>query len=62
MSGPALARRVNPFSSIWKTTSVRVAVILTAVLLAIGIVGGLLADEFHLAELRERLQYLEQDN
>jgi len=62
MSGSALARGVNPFSSIWKPIAVRVAVILTAVQLAIGIVSGLLADEIHLAGLRERLQYLEQEN
>lgn len=53
---------VYPFFIVWNTISARVAVALTAVLIAIGVVGGFVAQEIHQAELRDMLQFLEQEN
>ena len=53
---------VYPFFIVWNTISRRVAVVLTAVLLVIGIAGGFVADEIHQAELRDMLEFLEQEN
>ena len=52
---------VYPFFIVWNTISVRVAVLLTAVLLVMGVIGGVVANEIHQAELRDMLQYLEQE-
>lgn len=51
---------VYPFFIVWKAISPRVALVLTAVLVLIGIVGGFIAQEFHQAELRDMLEFLEQ--
>ena len=53
---------VYPFFIVSKTISVRVAVVLTAVLVVIGVIGGFVANEIHQAELRDMLQYLQQEN
>lgn len=52
---------VYPFFIVWSTISKRVAIVLAIVLVAIGLCGGLLADHIADAELREMLDYLEQD-
>ena len=52
---------VYPFFIVWNTISIRVAVVLTAVLVVIGVIGGVVANEIHQAELRDMLQYLEQE-
>ena len=52
---------VYPFFIVWNTISVRVAVVLTAVLVVIGVIGGVVANEIHQAELRDMLQYLQQE-
>ena len=38
----------------------KVAIVLTVVLIAMGIVGGVVADRIHQAELKQMMQYLEQ--
>ena len=53
---------VYPFFIVWNTISARVAVVLTVVLVVIGVIGGFVADVIHQAELRDMLQYLEQQN
>ena len=53
---------VYPFFIVSKAISVRVALVLTAVLVVIGVIGGFVADQIHQAELREMLQYLEHTN
>jgi uncharacterized membrane protein YraQ (UPF0718 family) len=53
---------VYPFFIVWDTISVRVAVILTAVLVVIGVIGGVVADGIYQAELQDMLQYLEQEH
>jgi uncharacterized membrane protein YraQ (UPF0718 family) len=53
---------VYPFFIVWKTISARLAVVLTAVLVVIGVIGGFVADEIHQAELQDMLQYLQQEN
>jgi uncharacterized membrane protein YraQ (UPF0718 family) len=53
---------VYPFFIVSKTISVRVAVVLTAVLVVIGVIGGFVANEIHQAELQDMLQYLQQEN
>ena len=53
---------VYPFFIVWNTISVRVAVVLTAMLVVIGVIGGVVADGIYQAELRDMLQYLEQDH
>ena len=53
---------VYPFFIVWNTISARVAVVLTAVLIVIGVIGGFVAHEIHQAELRDMLQFLEQEN
>jgi len=53
---------IYPFFIVWKTISRRVAVVLAVVLLVIGIAGGLVAENIYQAELRDMLQYLEQQS
>jgi len=53
---------VYPFFIVWNTISARVAVVLTVVLVVMGVIGGFVADVIHQAELRDMLQYLEQQN
>jgi uncharacterized membrane protein YraQ (UPF0718 family) len=53
---------VYPFFIIWNTISVRVAVALTAMLVVIGVIGGVVADGIYQAELQDMLQYLEQEH
>ncbi len=53
---------VYPFFIVWNTISVRVAVILAAVLVVIGVIGGIVADGIYQAELQDMLQYLEQEH
>jgi uncharacterized membrane protein YraQ (UPF0718 family) len=53
---------VYPFFIVSKTISVKVAVVLTAVLVVIGVIGGYVADGVHQAELQDMLRYLQQEN
>jgi uncharacterized membrane protein YraQ (UPF0718 family) len=52
---------VYPFSIVWTAISGRVAVVLTAVLVVIGVIGGFVAHEIHAVELQDMLQYLRQE-
>ena len=51
---------IYPFFIVWTSISKRVALVLTAVLVVIGIIGGYIASDIHQAELLDMLQYLEQ--
>ena len=51
---------IYPFMIVWRSIS-RVAIVLTLVLTALGLAGGLIADRIHQAELAEMMQYLEQN-
>ena len=53
---------VYPFFIIWKTISRRVAMTLAAVLVVLGISGGVVAAEIHTAEIREMMEFLDQGN
>ena len=53
---------IYPFFIIWNTISRRVAVILAVVLVVIGVAGGIVAEEIHQAELRDMLEFLEQES
>ncbi len=53
---------IYPFFIIWNTISRRVAVVLAVVLVIIGVAGGLVAEEIHQAELRDMLEFLEQES
>ncbi len=53
---------VYPFFIIWNTISRRVAVVLTVVLVGLGLIGGLIAENIYQAELRDMLQYLEEES
>jgi len=53
---------IYPFGIIWTSISRRVAITLTIVLVILGVVAGLIAQEFHRAELNEMFEYLEQQN
>jgi len=53
---------VYPFFIVWNTISRRVAVILTLVLMSLGIVGGIIAENVHQAELRDMLQFLDEES
>ena len=53
---------VYPFFIIWNTISRRVAVVLTVVLVGLGLIGGVIAENVHQAQLRDMLQYLEQES
>jgi uncharacterized membrane protein YraQ (UPF0718 family) len=52
---------VYPFFIVWNTISRKVALTLTVVLLLIGVTGGLVAENIHQAELRDMLEFLEQE-
>jgi uncharacterized membrane protein YraQ (UPF0718 family) len=51
---------VYPFFIVWSSISPRVALVLTLVLVLIGLMGGIVAEEIHQAELRDMLEFLEQ--
>lgn len=51
---------VYPFFIVWNTISPRVAIVSTIVLMSLGIVGGIIADNIHQAEIRDMLQFLEE--
>lgn len=51
---------IYPFMILWRSISARVAIVLTSVLIAMGIAGGVIADGIHQAELEQMMQYLEQ--
>ena len=51
---------IYPFMILWRSISARVAIVLTSVLIAMGIAGGVIADRIHQAELEQMMQYLEQ--
>jgi uncharacterized membrane protein YraQ (UPF0718 family) len=51
---------IYPFFIVWTSISKRVAVVLTAVLVVLGVVGGVVAEHMYQAELRDMLEYLEQ--
>lgn len=51
---------IYPFFIVWNTISPRVAITLTAVLMALGIAGGVMADRIHEQEIADMLQYLEE--
>lgn len=53
---------VYPFFIVWNTISARVAVTVAAVLVVMGIMGGVVADRIYQAELQDMLQYLEQEH
>jgi len=53
---------IYPFFIVRNTISMRVAVVLTAVLVVIGVIGGVVADGIYQAELQDMLQYLEQEH
>jgi uncharacterized membrane protein YraQ (UPF0718 family) len=53
---------VYPFFIIWSTISRRVALVLTVVLVGLGLIGGIIAENVHQAQLRDMLQYLEQES
>ena len=52
---------IYPFIIVWKTISPRVAVVVTAVLVVMGIAGGYVAEEIYQAELRGMMEFLEQE-
>jgi uncharacterized membrane protein YraQ (UPF0718 family) len=52
---------IYPFLIVWKTISPRVAVVVTAVLVVMGIAGGYVADEIYQAELQDMMEFLEQE-
>ncbi len=53
---------VYPFFIVWNTISRRVAVVLSAILIMIGIAGGIVAENVHQGDLREMLEFLEQES
>jgi len=53
---------VYPFFIVWSSISRRVAITLAAVLLVIGLVGGLVAEVVHQSELRQMMKFLEQQD
>jgi uncharacterized membrane protein YraQ (UPF0718 family) len=52
---------IYPFFIVWRSISPRVALVLTGVLVVLGIAGGYAADAIYQAELRDMLEFLEQD-
>ena len=52
---------VYPFFIVWNTISKRVALTLAVVLVVLGIIGGIIAQDFHEAEIQDMLDYLEQE-
>jgi uncharacterized membrane protein YraQ (UPF0718 family) len=53
---------IYPFFIVWNTISPRVALVLVAVLVPIGIAGGYVADAIQQADLQDMLQYLDEVN
>ena len=53
---------IYPFFIIWNSISRRVAMVLAVVLVMIGVAGGIVAEEIHQAELRDMLEFLEQES
>jgi uncharacterized membrane protein YraQ (UPF0718 family) len=53
---------IYPFFIIWNTISGRVAVTLSLVLMCLGVAGGLIADNIHEADLRDMLEFLEEES
>lgn len=51
---------IYPFFIVWNSISRRVAITLTVVLVVLGIAGGLLADAIYQAELRDMMEFLEE--
>ena len=52
---------VYPFFIIWNSISPKVAIILMLTLTLMGVIGGAVAEEIHKSELREMLEYLNQE-
>ena len=52
---------VYPFLIIWNSISPKVAIVLTLILILLGLIGGVIAEEIHRAELQEMLEYLDQE-
>jgi uncharacterized membrane protein YraQ (UPF0718 family) len=52
---------IYPFFIVWRTISPRVAVILTSVLVVMGIGGGYVAEQVYQADLRDMMEFLEQE-
>jgi uncharacterized membrane protein YraQ (UPF0718 family) len=52
---------IYPFFIIWNTISSKVAVVLCLVIMCLGIVGGIIADNIHEAELSDMLEFLEEE-
>ncbi len=51
---------IYPFFIVWNTISRKVAIVLTVVLIAIGIAGGLVANSIHEAEMRDMMDFLQE--
>ena len=52
---------VFPFFIVWKTISRKVALTLTAVLLVMGVAGGVVAEQIYQADLRDMMEFLDQE-
>jgi uncharacterized membrane protein YraQ (UPF0718 family) len=52
---------IYPFFIVWNSISARVALVLSVVLVVLGMIGGVIAEHIHQAELRDMLEYLEQE-
>jgi len=52
---------IYPFFIVWKTISPKVAVVVTAVIVVMGVVGGYVAEEIYQAELQDMMEFLEQE-
>jgi len=53
---------VYPFFIIWNSISRKVAIVLSLVIMCLGITGGIIADNIHEAELRDMLEFLEDES
>jgi len=53
---------IYPFFIVWRTISPRVAMVVTLVLVAMGIAGGYIAEGIYQAELRDMMEFLEQES
>ena len=52
---------IYPFFIVWRSISPRVAVVVTLVLVTMGIAGGYVAEGIYQAELRDMMEFLEQE-
>ncbi len=52
---------IYPFFIVWKTISPKVAMVLSAVLVVMGIAGGYVADGIYEAQLQDMMEFLEQE-